>query len=39
MTNNIYEEPISEQCDDIGKVGVVGRKPTLELEKLKLAIQ
>jgi len=35
MSNIILEEPISEQCDDIEKVGVVERKPTLELEKLK----
>ena len=35
MSNIFLEEPISEQCDDIEKVGVVERKPILELEKLK----
>ena len=38
MSNIFFEEPISEQCDDIEKVGVVERKPILELEKLKLGI-
>ena len=35
MSNIFLEEPISEQCDDIEKVGVVERKPILKLEKLK----
>ena len=39
MSNMFLEEPISEQCDDIEKVGVVERKPILELEKLKTGDQ
>lgn len=35
MSNIFIEEPISDHCDDIEKVGVVERKSTLELEKLK----
>ena len=35
MSNIVLEEPISKQCDDIEKVGVVERKTRLELDKHK----
>ena len=35
MSHIISEEPISKQCDDIVKVGVVERKARLKLDQSK----